>query len=481
MSFFLTSTVSMLVVLGIMVLVHEFGHFAVAKLCGVRVEVFSVGFGKRLFGFRRGDTDYRLSLLPLGGYVRMSGESGPQTGSGMAYGLDPDAKGKMPPEFGPNSRATGDPGEFCNHPRWQRILIGLAGPVSNFLLALLLMTGFYMMHNEVEAFRSQPANIDFVSDHTAAAAAGLKPGDLITRFDGVGNPTWEQVSIRAAMNVGQTIRVDVKRDGQTISTQLTVPNPPGSADFDFDTIGFVPRMQENPIRVRQIEDGMPAAKAGLKPGDEILSVDGLTLHSVDAMLAFLQQDNGKPIQLTVLRDGRTFQINLQPVMADAGNGHPPVKLYRIGFAPILPPLKIQQLPLPAALKQSVHFNLRYSGLIIEVLHRMVTRRFAMQDLSGPIGIARETGLAVEQPGWQPLIGLMSIISLNLGIFNLLPIPILDGGVIVLLLIEGVMRRDLNQEFKERIYQAAFVVLLIFAAFVMFNDISKLQVFSKLKP
>jgi regulator of sigma E protease len=257
-----------------------------------------------------------------------------------------------------------------------------------------------------------------------------------------------------------------------------VPNPRGSDDFDFDTIGFVPRMQEEPIRVRQIEPGMPAAKAGLQPGDQILAVDGLTLHSVDAMLAFLQQDNGRPIQLTALRDGKTFQIPLQPIMADAGNGH---KLYRIGFAPNLPPFKIQQLPLPEALKQSVHFNLRYSGLILEVLHRMVTRRFAVQDLSGPIGIAKQTGLAVEQPGWQPIIGLMSIISLNLGIFNLLPIPILDGGMIALLLIEGVMRRDLNQEFRERLYQAAFVVLLIFAAFVMFNDISKLQVFTKLKP
>jgi regulator of sigma E protease len=442
----------MLVVLGIMVLVHEFGHFAVAKLCGVRVEVFSIGFGKRLFGFRRGDTDYRLSLLPLGGYVKMSGES-------------------------PGEASTGDPAEFNAHPRWQRILIGLAGPVSNFLLALALMTGFYMMHNEVEAFRSQAASIDFVSDHTAAAAAGLKAGDLMTRFDNVDNPTWEQVSIRAAMNVGQTIPIDVKRDGQTISAQLTIPNPHGSDDFDFDTIGFVPRMQEDAIRIRQLEAGMPAAKAGMKPGDQILSVDGLMLHSSDAMLAFLQQDKGRPIQLTVLRDGKTFQITLQPVMADTDRH----RLYRIGFAPNLPPFKIQQLPLPAALKQSVHFNLRYSGLILEVLQRMVTRRFAVQDLSGPIGIARETGLAVEQPGWQPIIGLMSIISLNLGIFNLLPIPILDGGVIVLLLIEGVMRRDLNQEFKERIYQAAFVVLLIFAAFVMFNDISKLQVFSKLKP
>jgi regulator of sigma E protease len=453
MSFFLTSTVSMLVVLGIMVLVHEFGHFAVAKLCGVRVEVFSVGFGKRLFGFRHGDTDYRLSLLPLGGYVRMSGEM-------------------------PGEASTGDPGEFSAHPRWQRILIGLAGPVSNFLLALLLMTGFYMMHNEVEAFRSQPARIDFVSDHTAAATAGLKAGDLITRFDNVNNPTWEQLSLRAALNAGQTIPVDVQRDGQTIPIQLSIPNPHGSDEFDFDTIGFVPRMQQDPIRVRQIEPGMPAAKAGLKAGDLILSVDGLALHSVDAMLAFLQQGNGRPIHLTALRDGKTFEIELQPIMADEPNGH---KLYRIGFAPNLPPFKIQQLPLPAAINQSVHFNLRYSGLILEVLHRMVTRRFAVQDLSGPIGIARETGLAVEQPGWQPIIGLMSIISLNLGIFNLLPIPILDGGVIVLLLIEGVMRRDLNQEFRERLYQAAFVVLLIFAAFVMFNDISKLQVFSKLKP
>jgi regulator of sigma E protease len=443
----------MLVVLGIMVLVHEFGHFAVAKMCGVRVEVFSIGFGKRLFGFRRGDTDYRLSLLPLGGYVKMSGES-------------------------PGEASTGDPAEFNAHPRWQRILIGLAGPVSNFLLALLLMTGFYMMHNEVEAFRSEPANIDFVSDHTAASNAGLKAGDLLTRFDGVQNPTWEQVSIRSAMNVGQTIPYEVRRDGQTVNGSLAVPNPKGADEFDFEAIGFVPRMQSDPIRVRQIEPNMPAAKAGLQAGDQILSVDGLPLHSVDAMLAFLQQGSGKPIQLAVVRGGKQFSIELQPVMADAGNGH---KLYRIGFAPNLPPFKIQQLSLPLALEQSVHFNLRYSGLILEVLHRMVTRRFAVQDLSGPIGIARETGLAVEQPGWQPIIGLMSIISLNLGIFNLLPIPILDGGVIVLLLIEGIMRRDLNQEFKERIYQAAFVVLLIFAAFVMFNDISKLQVFSKLKP
>src|SRR5450432_82641 len=174
MSGFLIAVLSVGVILGFMILIHEFGHYATAKLLGVRVEVFSIGFGKRLFGFRRGDTDYRLSLLPLGGYVKMSGET-------------------------PGEGTTGDPAEFSAHPRWQRILIGLAGPVSNFLLALLLVTGFYMMHNEVEAFRSQAANIDFVSDHTAAANAGLQAGDVITRFDNVNNPTWEQVSIRAAL------------------------------------------------------------------------------------------------------------------------------------------------------------------------------------------------------------------------------------------------------------------------------------------
>ena len=215
MSFFLTSAVSMLAVLGIMVLVHEFGHFLVAKLCGVRVEIFSIGFGKRLFGFRHGDTDYRVSLLPLGGYVKMSGEL-------------------------PGEKKSGDPGEFVAHPRWQRVLIGLAGPIANFLLALVLMTGFYMMHNEVEAFRFSPAQLDYVAPHTAAARAGIQPGDVITKFDTVIRPTWEQVSVRSALNLGQSVAVTVDRGGQTISTTLVVPNPRNTDNFDLESHRFGP-------------------------------------------------------------------------------------------------------------------------------------------------------------------------------------------------------------------------------------------------
>lgn len=465
MSFVLTSTIATLIVLGIMVLVHEAGHFIVAKLCGVRVEVFSIGFGIRLFGFHRGDTDYRVSLLPFGGYVKMAGELGgdgtlPRSGEGGA------------------GTATRDPGDLNSKARWQRILILLAGPAANFALAIGLMTAFYMMHNEVDAYQSAPARIDFVLDHTPAASAGFLPGDLITNFDGILNPTWKQVSIRTALDLGRATPVTVERAGQQMPLKLNIPNPRNQGDFDLESIGFIPQEQPGPILVKQVESKMPAEQAGLKAGDKILAVDHLALHSVDAMVAFLQQNGGHQLDLTVQRGEATLQVPLQPVATDAGNGH---KVYRIGFETTPPPFRVEQLPLPAAFMQSMHFNIRNSGLILEVLKRMVTRQFSVGNLMGPVGIARQTGLAVEQPGWQPILGLAAIISINLGIINALPFPILDGGSIFLLLIEGLLRRDLNQEFKERIYQAAFVVLILFFCFIMFNDISKLPLFSKMKP
>ena len=468
MSFVLTSIVSTLIVLGIMVLVHEFGHFAVAKLCGVRVEVFSIGFGKRLFGVTRGDTDYRLSLLPLGGYVKMAGELG---GDGMMP-LDTTTPGM------PSGEATRDPGDLNSKTRWQRILIALAGPVSNFILALVLMTGFYMMHNEVELFRTQPGDIDFVTANSPASQAGIKPGDRIAQFESVKNPTWEQISIRSALNLGQTVPVAIDRGGQTVQTSINIPNPKNTDDFDWETLGFIPKMQSTPIVVDHVTENMPAERAGLRSGDMIVNIDGQALHSVVAFVKYLQGQDGKTANLEILRGGQTSHLIIQPILADAGDGS---KSYQVGFKGSDPPFQVEQMALPAAIHQSIKFNLKNSSLILEVLRRMVTRHMAVQNLSGPIGIARVTGMAAEQPGWQPIIGLMTIISLNLGIFNLLPIPILDGGVILLLMIEGLIRRDLNQRFKERIYQAAFVGLLIFFAFVMFNDISKLSLFSKLKP
>src|ERR1700728_309971 len=459
MPFAVVATVSFLVVLGIMVLVHEFGHFAVAKLCGVRVEVFSLGFGTRLFGVKYGDTDYRISALPLGGYVKMSGET-------------------------PGAETTGDPGEFSSHPRWQRVLIAVAGPVANFILAFVLMAGFYTMHNEMEQCLAAPAVLDVVPTNSPAGRAGLETGDRIIRFDDKKNPTWEVLNDRALLDINSTVPITVERkvNGQTkqFSTELLLADSSHGQDFDIQSLGLLPKEQDGPVLVDDVVPGNPAAKAGLKPGDGVVSVNGQVVHSVAAMIAVLDEGGGKPTNLVIDRAGQQFSVVAMPVWTEYTTGQAPG--YALGIVPTPPPFTVEQLPLPQAVHRSITYNLHYSGLILDILHRMFTRHGAvMQQLSGPIGMARMTGEAAEMHGWQPIIGLTALISLNLGIMNLLPVPILDGGMILLLCIEGLIRRDLKQEFKERVYQVAFVMLILVFAFIMVNDVSKLNLFSRLKP
>ncbi|HMH13343.1 MAG TPA: RIP metalloprotease RseP [Edaphobacter sp.] len=441
------------IVLGIMVLVHEFGHFAVAKLCGIRVEVFSIGFGKRLFGFRRGDTDYRLSLLPLGGYVKMAGDN-------------------------PGETPSGDPGEFNAHPRWQRILVALAGPFANFALAIALMTGVSMLHNEVQEYIGGPARTDYIAANTEAAKTGIRSGDLIVHYDTVENPTWDQVAIRSLLNINQTIPFSYIHDGQRTDTRIFVESKGGTENFSLDRLGLIPKEQATPVQVESLEPNMPAIRAGLQPKDLIASIDGLQLHSVPALLSYLQDRAGKPASLNILRNGQTIPMHITPELADRGDG---VKDFRLGFKYVQPPVKVERLPLGKAVAASWDFNKKGSLLIVEVLKRMFTRQVSVRSLSGPIGIGQQIHQAVAMPGWMPIVGLMAYISLNLGIFNLLPIPILDGGMILFLLVETIMGRDLNQQLKERIYQVAFVCILVFAVMVIFNDLSKLSLFTKLKP
>lgn len=446
----------MLIVLGIMVLVHEFGHFVVAKWCGVRVEVFSIGFPPRLFGFRRGDTDYRISLLPLGGYVKMAGGD-------------------------PGEPRTGDPGELTSRPRWQRILISFAGPAANFLLAFVLMAGLYMTYNEVDNYLSQPAVADLVPPDSPAWNAGIRPGDHIVRFDNKKNPTWGKLEDRAASDANVTVPITVERmvDGQPqqFHTSLFISDPSKGSNFDFDALGILPKKQDGPLGVRDVISGDPAANSGLKAGDKIAAIDGHAVHSVDAVTAWLQYDKGNPVTLDVLRNGQHLTLTATPIWGDNGAG----KMgYRLGFYPEPPPFHVEQLSLPKAIHASIKSNIQYSGLILNVLRHMVSRPSNVQEVSGPIGIAKATGEAVSMPGWKPLIGLMSVISLNLGILNLLPFPILDGGTILFLLIESTLRRDLNQDLKERMYQVAFVMIVLLFVFIMVNDVAKLNILPKLR-
>jgi regulator of sigma E protease len=482
---FLVSVVAFIVLVGVMVVVHEFGHFAVAKLCGVRVESFSVGFGPKLVGVTFGETEYKICLLPLGGYVKMTGET-PDTISGSTPGtpvmqqMAEKVPGLRPEEDAPETArrqqpTSDDPGSFLNHSRWQRMLIGVAGPVANFILAFALMFAYFFWINEVPKHEVKTTTVEWVVPASPAAQAGFQPGDVITHFDTKDNPDWDQVNQRAALNAGQTVPVTVDRGGQKVELSLHLAPLVNGQDFDISDAGTIPEYVPGPIKVLQVQPGWPAAQAGLKDGDAIQSVDGHAFHTVQALLSYMQSGQGKPVSLVVVRDG----VVLPPIVAH------PAKLdtngYKLGFVPVPPPFGPAPLPLNAAAKKSALFCKDNSTLIVEVLGRIFTRKLSVSQMSGPVGIARMAGDAAETKGWLPKLGLASAISLNLGIINLLPFPILDGGLILLLLIESVIRRDIEINVKERIYQAAFVLIVAFFAFTVFNDVSRLPFFTHLKP
>ncbi|MFZ1140164.1 MAG: RIP metalloprotease RseP [Candidatus Sulfotelmatobacter sp.] len=432
MSDFVTSLVAVVAVLGFMILIHEFGHYIVAKWLGVRVEQFAIGFGKRLVGFRKGDTDYRINAIPLGGYVKMSGEN-------------------------PMDERSDDPREFMNHPRWHRFLVAIAGPTMNILLAIVLLTTVYMVHYEYPAVFDEPPVIGWVLKDTAAAKAGFEIGDRITHIDDVNNPTWEQVQLKEALSPGQPLDVTVDRDGKTLE-KIIVPEAAGVDQIGY--AGWAPK--EDTVTIVDLQENMPAEKAGLKEGDKILALDGKPVPALAEMIESLEITKDKPITLTVLRNGEQKTFALQPVLLE--------KRYRIGIG--TEQMKVKTLPFGEALNLSLHENRQNALLILELVKKMAQRKISMRSIEGPIRIGQAAGEAARRKGWTPLMGLTAAISLNLGIFNLLPIPILDGGVILFLLIEGLMRRDISMNIKERVYQAAFVFLVLFAVMVIYNDLMK---------
>jgi regulator of sigma E protease len=438
MSDFLISVVSVVAVLGFMILIHEFGHYAVAKWLGVRVEQFAIGFGKRLVGFRKGETDYRINAIPRGGYVKMSGEN-------------------------PMDQRTDDPGEFMNHSRWHRFLIAIAGPAMNILLAVVLLTVVYMVHYEYPIYLDKAAVVQGVRRDSPAQQAGIQAGDRIIKIDGIENPTWEQVQPKVWLSPNQPLEITIQRGTQVLQKSVV---PKAVTSSEVGSAGWFP---EEPVVVGRLDPSLPAAKAGMKEDDRIVSLNGKPVPSIESMIETLQQTKNQPVDLQVERGGQTLDFHLTPVLSQTED--PKEQRYRLGFVN-KGVTKVSQLPFAQALSLSLEQNKKYSFMILELAKKMVQRKISMKAISGPIGIAQDAGYAAQQKGWTPLMELTAGISLNLGIFNLLPIPILDGGVILFLLIEGLMRRDISMTIKERVYQAAFVFLVLFAVMVIYNDLMK---------
>ena len=463
---FLIVTVYFLVILGIMVLVHEFGHFAVAKWCGVRVEAFSIGMGKRLFGWVHNGTDYKVCMLPIGGYVKMTGET------------EMEMIQTSPTETETVAQAGGDRGNFNTKPRWQRMLIALAGPIANFIMAIVIFTLVAHFHHETVEYLQDRGELDYIAANSPAAKTGIALGDTIVRFDTVENPTWQDIMILSGLKANHALPFSYLHNGQRVEASIPVNYSGAPEDFGPDDLasvfGLIPRVQAGPVIVAEVADPTaPAAQAGLLQGDAILSIDGHAFHGTEATSVYLKDGNGKPVTLKISRNGAIRTFTVTPRLAPAQDGKP---VYRLGFRPVPPPVVTTKQPLDAALKTGWHDFAKNSTLIFDVIGGMFKRQVSVRNLSGPVGIAQQVGLAQSMGSWTVL-QLMAGISLNLGIFNLLPMPVLDGGMILFLIIESIMRRDVNAVLKERIYQVAFVCILLFAAFVIFNDFTKLPMFT----
>ncbi|MFQ5776378.1 MAG: RIP metalloprotease RseP [Terriglobia bacterium] len=421
--------------LGVMVLVHEWGHFVVARLFGVRVTTFSIGFGPRLVGWKRNGTDYRVSLLPLGGYVRLAGDN-------------------------PAEEHAGAPDEFLSQPRWKRALIYLAGPATNVLMAIVLLAGLYAVSYEKAAYLGEPAQLAGVVEDSPVARAGLRAGDRVAELNGQADPTWEDVQTTTLLSGKEPLQVTIARGAEQFELVIE-PELRGARQLAF--VGWLPY---NPLVVTEVEAGMPAADAGLAVGDEIAAVEGESTSVVgaDGFVERIQQSEGSPVHLTLLRGGETRMVE---VSAEKKDWRGETRYFLgIGIGPRLKRVKLGPL---AALKQSLADNVRFAGLLFEVLHRLFAGRASLRTLEGPIGITVLSGRAARL-GLGSLVSLMAIISMNLGVLNLLPIPILDGGHITLLGVEGALRRDLSLRLKERVIQVGFMLLMLLFAVVMYNDI-----------
>jgi regulator of sigma E protease len=425
----------LLVLIGVMILIHELGHYWAARFFDVRVETFSFGFGPRLFGFRKGETDFRFSAVLFGGYVKMAGEQ-------------------------PGDEQASDPRGFLAKPRWQRLIIAFAGPFMNIVLAIGLVTGLFMVEYPKMPTVHSPV-VGYVAPNSAAQKAGVQEGDRIVQIEDKTNPTWEDIAMREMSSAGRSMHVALDRDGNRITTEVTP-----SLD-DRNGIGLAGWSAESEIHIAKVFPDMEAAKAGLQKGDILVSVNGKRILSTPKLHDVIAEASGQSVDLVYRRDGKEGTVRVSP-QKTAMDGQ---ERWMIGVQ-LEPKMEITQLAFPDAFRESVRRNVRYAGMIYKMLQGIIERRMSAKSLEGPIRIAQLSGDAARE-GASEFIGLMAMVSLNLAVFNLLPIPILDGGVILLLLIEMIMRRDLSLTVKETVIKAGFVFLMAVVMFVLYNDITKI--------
>jgi regulator of sigma E protease len=442
-----TTLIAFVFVLGVLVFVHELGHFMAARWNGVRVLTFSLGFGPKLLKFRRGDTEYCVSAIPLGGYVKMAGEN-------------------------PEDPRSGQPDEFLSKSKWQRFQILIMGPAMNIVLAVIVLAIVLMQGATAPAYMDKPALVGVVPAESPAERAGVQPGDLITRLGSAEVSTWEQLEMAVASRPEREVEMVVIRDRReqrlTIRPDTTELRTRGDARFEIGTIGVLPDV--NPS-IRALVSGEPAERAGLRPGDVIVSIDGQRMVFASQVSEAISKHPEETIQMVVRRDGVDQTIAVTPKRQ--GNTG------RIGINITDAVESFTPSPLQAV-GMSVERNIEMSGMIFRTLVDLFRGEASPRQLMGPVGIAQLSGESA-QAGWVALFSLMASLSLNLGLLNLLPIPVLDGGHIFIMAIETLVRRDFSLAVKEKMLFAGFIALMALMVTVIYNDLTRIAWIERLMP
>ena len=438
----MTSIVAFTFVLGVLIFVHELGHFVMARRIGVRVLTFSLGFGPKLLSFRRGDTEYCVSAIPLGGYVKMAGES-------------------------PDDARTGAADEFLSKTKWQRFQVLVMGPVMNLALAVIVMALVLYQGAQLPAFESQPVVVGGLVEQSVAAAAGVQVGDRIVSVEGEDVPHWRALTFAIATRTQRPTSLGINRDGKYID--LTVV--PSSMDkYGTGGIGVLPWAHP---QISEVRPNQPAAEAGLMAGDVVLAAGGEKNVLYDRLLVLIRGSEGKPLQFEVRRGTELHSVTVVPRMLEGGP--------KIGATIRRIETRTLKPGLIEAFKLSVEQNWEWSALIVKTLGGLFTRETSVKQLMGPVAIAGLSGEAAQQDSWIPLFTLMAMISLNLGLLNLMPIPVLDGGHIAILALESISRRDFSMKVKEKMLLAGFVLLLMLMVTVIYNDLMRIQWIERLVP
>ncbi|CAN5396814.1 RIP metalloprotease RseP [soil metagenome] len=437
----MTSILAFVFVLGVLIFVHELGHFLMARRIGVRVHTFSLGFGPKLLSFKRGDTEYCVSAIPLGGYVKMAGEN-------------------------PEESRTGSPDEFLSKTKWQRFQVLIMGPVMNLVLAVLVMAVVLYQGAPVPAYEAQPVEIGGVVEGSVAEASGILPGDRVIRVNGNDVPTWERFSMEIVPRANREVTLLIERDGRAEERRLV---PAAFGKYEMGDIGVLPRIRP---QIVSVNPGLPAAEAGVQADDVVVGVDGRQGLGYEEVLDRIKASEGRAMTFELERAGQPVSVTVTPRPVDG--------IPRIGATiNAFEVLTIEPGPFEA-LQLSVQRNWEWSVMIVDTLRGLFTRDTSVKQLMGPVAIADLSGTAASQ-GWIPLFSLMAMISLNLGLLNLMPIPVLDGGHITILALEGVSRRDFSIKVKEKMLMAGFVLLLTLMVTVIYNDLTRIAWIERLMP